>query len=456
MNKETNPESDISQILGMDAPAGRRKLFKRLLFFAILISAVISGILIWGKYQTKNGFTYKTEEVRKGDLHITITATGALKPRNQVDISSELSGIVQDVFVNYNSQVKVGQVLASLDVSKLNAQVLQSKASLETVKARVLQSEATLKESINTLNRLKKAWEISGGKIPSSLDIESAETTVDRSRADLSSALAAVSQEKAILETRETDLQKTAIRSPINGIVLVRAIEPGQTVASSFQAPVLFTLAEDLTQMDLLVNIDEADVGQVKEGQNASFTVDAYPGRIFDAQISQVRFSATTTSGVVTYEAVLSVINSDLSLRPGMTATADITVEQVRNALLVSNAALRFSPVESLQATVPQQRNFINSFMPGPRRMQIGTSRTGSNSGARTGNNSSGSSLMVDRNGAMVAKVPTQRVWILKEKEPVPILVWTGMTDGAMTEIVSKDITQGMLVVVGKISGGIK
>ena len=458
MTQQSDTETSIIQTLGMDESAGKRKYLKWMIFSIILALVVVIGIILWKKYQSENGITYKTEKAKQGDIHITVTATGTLKPRNKVDISSELSGILQDVFVDYNSQVKIGQVLATLDASKLDAQVLQSKASLETAESRVLQAEATLKESISTLNRQKKVWEISGGKIPSSQDLESTETTVDRARADLSSSRAAVSQEKATLKTRETDLKKTAIRSPINGIVLVRNIEPGQTVASSFQAPVLFTLAENLTQMDLLVNIDEADVGQVNEKQKAIFTVDAYPDRTFEAEISQVRYSATTTSGVVTYEAVLSLNNKDLSLRPGMTATADITIKQVRNVLLVPNAALRFSPVESLREIPSQRPNIINSLMPGPRRMQIGASRAGSNTlpGARNGNIPSGPFPQFIGNGAMSFKENVQQVWILKEDKPFPVRVRTGVTDGAMTEIVSGDLTPGVPVVVGSVSRGEK
>ena len=301
-------------------------------------------MIFWKKGNQSTAARYKTEEVRRGDLTVIVTATGTLQPTNKVEVGSELSGIIKSVEADYNSKVKVGQVLARLDTSKLEAQVTQSRAALESAKAKVLQAQATVKETRAKLAQFQKVRELSNNKVPSQSELDAAEAAFERAKADEASATAAVSQAQATLQANETDLSKSVIRSPINGIVLTRSMEPGQTVAASFTAPVLFTLAEDLTQMELHVNVDEADVGKVQEGQEATFSVAAYPDRTFEARIIQARYGSSTTSGVVTYETVLKVDNPDLSLRPGMTATADITVKKVENAILIPSAALRFTP----------------------------------------------------------------------------------------------------------------
>jgi len=449
MNNENTNESEINHILNLDESHGRKKWKKRLILMALLAVVFLGGMILWTRHQVSNGMAYKTQEAKRGDILVTVTATGTLKPRNQVEISSELSGIVDAVFVDYNSQVKIGQALATLDKSKLNAQVLESKAALETARARVIQAEATFKDAQKTLARLKNVWDISGGKIPAQNDMDTAEATFDRAKADLSSTRAAVSQAKATLESRETDLEKSTIRSPINGIVLSRSVEPGQTVAASLQAPILFTLAEDLTQMDLLVNVDEADVGQVQEGQKARFTVDAYPQRVFAADIYQVRFGATTSSGVVTYETVLHVDNSDLLLRPGMTATADIIVKHIQNALLVPNAALRFAPPSLMQKGAANRGNLIDSLLPGPRRRRFASSQSGRNGQSGSFSTSNGRS---SSNAAQHLK----RVWLLKDGTPVPIPIRIGETDGAVTEVLDGKITTGMPLIVDMVKEGIQ
>ena len=436
MASKTNPESDIVQTLGIDQSSRNRKRLKRWLAAAFLAAvAAVTAVVIWKGTQASTGDVFKTQEAKRGDIIVTVTATGTLEPKNQVDVGSELSGIIQSVEADYNSRVKVGQALARLDTSKLRAQVLQSKAALDSAQAKVLQAQATVKEARNNLDRLQRVRELSNGKVPSQNDLEAAEAALDRALANEAGAKADVSEAQATLETRETDLAKAVIRSPINGVVLVRNVEPGQTVAASLQAPVLFTLAEDLTQMELHVYVDEADVGQVKEGQEARFTVDAYPNRTFAARITQVRYGATTASGVVTYETVLSLDNSDLSLRPGMTATADITVQKVQNAILVPNAALRFTPRIQEKEASPQRRDLVNSLLPGrPRRRS-----------------SSGPPPWMAGAGGMKKQ---QRVWTLQDGKPVAIPVTPGATDGVVTEIKSGDVTPGMALVVDTVGTG--
>ena len=342
MKTENKLETDINQVLGVNNSSGHRSHLKRWLFVIIPIAIIIIFMAMWKRSAKHDTMQFKTDQVRRGDLTVLVTATGTLEPTNEIEVGSELSGIVEKVEADYNEKVKVNQVLAILDTSKLEAQIRQAKASLESAKAKLLQAKATLSETQSKLSQYQKVRDLSDNKVPSQSEFDAAQASFDRAKADVASAGAAVSQAQATLETYETDLSKSIIRSPINGIVLTRNIEQGQTVVASFETPVLFTLAEDLTQMELHVNVDEADIGQVKEGQDAVFTVDAYPDRKFEAQIRQIRYGAETVDGVATYETVLKVDNTDLFLRPGMTATADIIVMKVDDAMMISNSALRF------------------------------------------------------------------------------------------------------------------
>ncbi len=430
----TNPGYDIARTLGLDLPQGRRKRVKRWFIVLILVIVAVTTGFVMKDRSTAPSIQFKTQETTKGNLVVTVTATGSLEPTNQVDVGSELSGIIRTVEVDYNDRVKVGQILAGLDTSKLEAQVLQSKAALASAKANVLQAEATGKEACSNLVRLKKVRELSKNKVGSQYDLDAAEAAVDRAQANEAGARADVAKAQATLGANQTDLAKAVIRSPINGIVLIRNVEPGQTVAASLQAPVLFTLAEDLAQMELHVDVDEADVSQVKDGQDAAFTVDAYPDRTFPARILQIRYGAQTTDGVVTYEAVLSVDNTGLLLRPGMTATADITVKKIEQAILIPNAALRFTPPQIQNNR--QKHNagigrFISKLMP-----------------RRPGRHGSPSKQNLhkpaDRN--------QQVVWTLDADRPVPIFVTIGETDGTLTQVTSGDLTPGMALVVDTVS----
>lgn len=344
--------------------------------------------------------TFTTEVLKKGDISVSVTATGNLQPLNQVDIGTELSGTVDDVYVDNNDVVVKGQKLAKLNTTQLEdtvikatASVSSAKAGLRQVKAKVAQAKAskqqtlanfkqssaqvqqalaTSKESLSNLSRLQKLHKSTHGKLPAKTKLDAARASYERAKAsvdaakadrasvkagqlsaianieaanaDVASAQAKVTEAQATLSSAKTNLSKAIIISPINGVVLDRAIEPGQTVAASLSAPTLFTLAEDLSKMELQVSVDEADVGKVKKGQDANFNVDAWSGRQYPAQIIRVNLGADTSSNVVSYVTELQVNNSDLSLRPGMTATASIITEAQKDILLVPTAALRFSP----------------------------------------------------------------------------------------------------------------
>ncbi|WP_129782590.1 efflux RND transporter periplasmic adaptor subunit [Peristeroidobacter soli] len=423
MDTETTNSTDLSRTLreGLQGSPWQRYLK----WAAIVIAILAAGYYFFGRGDSK-AVTYTTQDVVKGDLTVTVTATGNLEPRNQVEIGSELSGTVSKVNVDVNAEVKAGQVLAALDTTRLKAQVLQQESSLASAEARVLQADASAKEARANYARLEKVRELSGNKLPSQQDMDVAEAAVARADGELAAAKAAVAQSRASLETVRTDLGKTELRSPINGVILVRSVEPGQTVAASLQAPVLFIMAEDLKKMELHVSVDEADVGSVQVGQEASFTVDAYPNRRFSARITQVHFASSntkassssssssqasaTSTGVVTYETVLEVDNPELLLRPGMTATAEIVTTNIEDAVLVPNAALRFSP-EAAAPSGPQAGGGpLSAIMPrmrfgGPRQQQKGTGR-------RLG-----------------------RAYIMENGKPALVMFRAGATDGRMTQV---------------------
>lgn len=426
MKAKPNEESDIAKTLEIDQSSGNRKVPKRWLIAAILVAvAVVIALVFLKGSSSSDAVQYKTQEVQRGDLTVIVTATGTLQPTNKVDVGSELSGIIKTVEADYNGKVKVGQILTKLDTSKLEAQVTQSKAALESAKSKVLQAKATVSETRSKLAQLRRVKELSNNKVPSQAEIDAAEAAFERALADEASAKAAVSQSQATLDANQTDLSKAVIRSPINGIVLTRSVEPGQTVAASFTAPVLFTLAEDLTKMELHVNVDEADVGNIQEGQKATFSVAAYPNRIFEARIIQARYGSSTTSGVVTYETVLKVDNSDLLLRPGMTATADIIVKKIENAVLIPSAALRFTP--PIQEEKKPSTGLVGAILPRPP-----SSKT--------------------QQHEETTNKKQQRVWMIRDKQLSAISVTIGSASAGMTEVVAGDIQPGMAVVVDTVS----
>lgn len=429
MNDSTTPTEDrgaaLKQLLEKKS-AGL--LSRRWLWIACAVLVIIAaGLLILRSGNDSDEPRYATEPVEVGTLLVKVSATGKLQPTNQVDVGSELSGIVDQVYVDVNDHVKKGQVLARLDLSKLRDAVAKSRASLAAAEAQVLQARATVAESRATLSRYRQVSQLSGGKVPSKSEMDTAEANLKRAEANDASARAGVTQARAALQSNETDLTKASIRSPINGVVLNRQVEPGQTVAASFQAPVLFTLAEDLSKMELQVDVDEADVGQVKKGQKALFSVDAWPGRRYAAVITRVGYGSQEKDGVVSYLTVLEVGNDDLSLRPGMTGTAEITTLTRENALLVPNAALRFTPPETGGAKKKSGGTVVGALMPRPPRQAPKVKST----------NGKG----------------TPRVWVLRNGQPAPVEVQTGATNGRMTEIVGGPLKAGTQVITESLGG---
>jgi HlyD family secretion protein len=416
--------SALKQLL--DTKSGA--LFSRrwLWLAAALIAIAVAGWLFLRNGDEAAAPRYATEAATVGTLVVKVSATGNLQPTNQVEVGSELSGIVDQVFVDDNDEVKKGQVLARLDLSKLQDAVAKSRASLVAAEAQVLQAQATVAEARAALSRFRQVSQLSGGKVPSRSEMDTAEANLKRAEANVASARASVTQARATLQSDETNLGKANIRSPINGVVLARQIEPGQTVAASFQAPVLFKLAEDLAKMELQVDIDEADVGQVRAGQKATFSVDAWPGRQYSAVITRVGFGSQVKEGVVSYLAVLEVGNDDLSLRPGMTGTAEINTLTRENALLVPNAALRFTPAPTDTAQKKSGGSVVSALMPRPPRPARKVQET--------------------------TKGGNQRVWVLRDGQPVAVDVRTGATNGRVTEITGGSLTAGTQVITEALS----
>ncbi len=431
--KSSSPHSgtDIAALLGTGNASIR--LGRPLRWIGVLSIGVLIGAVLFLSLRARHhnqGSHYTTETVSRGNLVVKVSATGTLEPTNQVDVGSELSGLVEMVLAQENDHIDKGQVLARLDVSKLTDEITKSEAILASAEAKVLQTGATVKEASARFDHLRDVFRLSGGKVPSKTELETAEATLARARADVAGARAAVTEARAVLKSNQTNLAKASIRSPINGVVLKRKIEPGQTVAAAFETPVLFTIAEDLSQMELHVNVDEADIGQVERGQSAMFTVDAYPVRKFPAEIRRVGFGSQTTDGVVSYKTILSVNNDDLSLRPGMTATAEITTATREAVLLVPNEALRFTPPADNDST-RRSGGIVASLLPHPPEPHT------------------------RKSAASPANGHGQQVWTLRNGEPVAMQVAVGVSDGRSTEIVGApggDLEAGIPVITDVVT----
>jgi HlyD family secretion protein len=423
---EAAAEADLATLL---AEPGPHSWYRRPVLWAgvVLVLLMAGGLWYWQARQTAQAApSYTTQTAGRGNLTLTVTANGTLQPTRSINIGSELSGTVRKVNVDVNDQLEKGQVLVELDPSKLRDQILRSRASVAVAKALVEQAVATVGEARANLARLEEVARLSGGKVPSRTELDIARATLKRAIAGETSAHAGVNDAQAALSTDEINLSKASIRAPAKGVVLTRSVEPGNAVAASLQAVTLFTVAEDLTQLRLQVYVDEADVGSVKVDQNASFTVSAYPGRKYPAKITRVAYGSTITDNVVTYLTYLGVDNTDLSLRPGMTATATITADQRNDVLLVPNAALRFTPTATVADTTAAKGGIVSSLTPRMPRRNI--TRKSASEGAST--------------------ATARQVWVLRDGAAVSMAVTPGISDGRMTEITGGELEAGMQVIV--------
>lgn len=392
---------------------------------ALVLVLAAAGLWRWQARQTAGTApSYTTQAAVRGNLTLTVTANGTLQPTRSINIGSELSGTVSKVNVDVNDKVSKGQVLVELDTAKLRDQILRSRAALAAADAKVAQTVATAKEARASLDRLEEVARLSGGKVPSKAELDSGRATLDRAIADEASARAGVDDARAALSTDETNLSKASIRAPADGVVLTRNVDPGNAVAASLQAVTLFVVAEDLAKLRLWVYVDEADVGSVATGQNATFTVSAYPSRHFPARVTRVGFGSTITDNVVTYLTYLDVDNGDLSLRPGMTATATITATRRTDVLLVPNSALRFAPTDAAAVKPAASGGIVSSLTP---RMPRGGTRSPAAAGASI--------------------AAARQVWVLRDGKAVPVAVMPGISDGRLTEIIGGDLQAGMPVI---------
>lgn len=415
--KELRKRPDIEKILGIGKEHAA-PWFRRNRVAIVAAAAALFGLFVYMLFGASEGNTvrYTTEPATRGDLIVIVTATGSVQPINTVDVSSELSGTIRKVLVDYNSSVKQGQALAELDTDKLQATVDSSEARVAAAEAKVGDAEATLDEMRLDFERKR---ELAGRSVASQHDLEAAKASYHRAIAAVKSAKADVAAAKADLKLNKTNLAKACICSPINGVVLSRNVEPGQTVASNLQAPVLFTLAEDLSKMEVQVDVDEADVGQVKEGQPATFTVDAYPDKVFNARIREVRYGSETVQGVVTYKAVLETENNQMLLRPGMTATAEIRVKELEDVVSIPNAALRFAPPATDDT---DNRSLLRRMLPGPPRMR--------------------------RSSPKISTGPEREVYVLENGEAKKVAITIGPTDGRRTQVLKGEIAPDEPVIV--------
>jgi len=426
-------DTDIDTFLGVE-PA--KPWYKRNLVIGAFAVLLLALLLLWVSLSGSDAQGYATEAARRENLTVTVSATGNLEPTNKVEVGSEQSGLVEAVYADNNDRVTKGQPLARLDTSRLRDTLAQAQANLNAAQATVSQNQATAAQAGANLSRLEQVYELSGGKVPARTELDTARAEAQRAQAGIRSAEAQVASARAQVSSAQTNINKATIYSPVNGVVLSRSVDPGQTVAASLSAPTLFTLAEDLSSMELNVSVDEADVGQVKAGQSAKFRVDAYPGRTFNATLKRVDLGAnasdgsttsTTSSNVVAYTAVLTVANPDLLLRPGMTATAEIVTSARPSVLVVPNAALRFRP-----STGAGQSGGVTSVLVprGPRGDQ--TSRT-----------------------ATAGRGSTQTVYVENaEGQPEARQITVGNTDGQVTEVTSGQLKAGEKVITGQLASG--
>jgi len=413
----------------------------------VIIAGLVLSLTVF-KNNHNNSFKYKKEPVDRGDIASVVITTGTLNPVTIVDVGSQVSGRIAKLYADFNSHVKKDQIVAELDQSFYLTRLQQSKANYERAKASLEKAKVNLE---NLKKKYDRALELFEKNLISYEEKETAETQYYNAVADLKSSEASLEQAKSQLESSKVDLAYTIIKSPINGIVISRNVNVGQTVAASFQAPVLFRIANDLSKMQVECSVDEADIGKIKEGQKATFTVDAFPDETFNGKVIQVRYSPEVVQNVVTYTTIVEVDNPEMKLRPGMTATVSIITGEAKNALRVSNAALRFTPPlspEEMKNIMQDMRKEMAARTGSPHN-PAASSQQGSSRQPPTGQRPSfmfGSQAKKPKNVGLV--------WVESEQGRLkPIFIRTGVTDNTYTQVVRGDLKEGQLVITGISSG---
>ena len=414
MSSPNHPSTEDIEATLAGANKGRLPL---ILFFLVVIGAGIAGVIYW-QMPKEQEIHWTTRSLDRGDIVLSASATGKLEPRRTVTIGAEISGKLDTVEVESNQPVEAGQILATFDTTVLNGSLALARASLASSRASIRRAEVSLEETRTEEERTRRLVE---REVAPAADLETARVRRIRAEADLDQARADLQRSQAQVSDVQTQLSRAVITSPIDGVILARQVEPGQTVASSLQAPELFLVAEDLSQMSLRVWIDEADIALVQPEQTATFTVSAYPGQTFDAVVRSIDLQPTETNNVVTYVAELTVENPDYLLRPGMTASATIVTGSQTDVLRAPNAALRFTP--------PVEEEDEGSSLIPTRRFGRGWGRQSSGpEGIGT-------------------------LHILRDGVPTPIRVQTGRTDGRFTAITTDELSDGQEVVIGFTEG---
>ncbi|MDP1992061.1 MAG: efflux RND transporter periplasmic adaptor subunit [Syntrophales bacterium] len=384
---------------------------KKIVVAFVLIVALAAGG--WFFFKNKgNGVQFRTERVTRGDLRAKVTATGTVSAVTTVLVGTQVSGTVKEIFVDFNSPVKKGQLLAQIDPELSQARVAQARANLLSAEAGVEKAAAALQDAKRTLERNRTLWD---RNFIARSDLDTSETNQQSAAAQLSVAKAQVEQARAALRQEETNLQYTRILSPVDGVVISRNVDVGQTVAASFQTPTLFSIAQDLTRMQIDTNVDEADIGRISVGQTVQFTVDAYPDSAFPGKVAEVRNAPTTIQNVVTYDVVVKVANPELKLKPGMTANVSIITALEKDVLKVPNAAIRFK------------------WQPAGAESDRGGARAGAEQ---------------TKAGGVANAAKTQGVWILDGKKPRRVPVSLGINDGSNTAVISGELKEGDAVII--------
>ncbi|MCG3670016.1 efflux RND transporter periplasmic adaptor subunit [Aliarcobacter butzleri] len=407
----------------LESFSSKKRINRKFIYIATAIVSFLAIVLffIFNGNNKSNKIEYITKKVTQGDLSVVVSTTGNLNPTNSVEIGIEVSGTLKEIFVDFNDEVKAGQILAKIDTVKLQSQVDSSTAALAIAVANQKESQVLLNNKKTLYDRTLNMYKNSGGKYPSKNELDDTRFSYEAAIESLEAAKAKVLQAQSNLKTDKQNLEKASVKSSIDGIVLNREVEVGQTLAATMSAPKLFTIAKDLTHMDLIVSIDEADVADIKKDLPVTFTVDAYPNKVFNGKVKQVRLNPVDTNGVVTYETVVSVDNEDLLLKPGMTATAKIITKESKNKLLIPNGALRFKP------KMQEQKN--------------------------SGVNLVGPNMNRPANVARdLSKKELSPIFILENNQPKRVMVKVLDSDGKLTSIESEELKVNDEVIISQKS----
>lgn len=420
----------------------------------VVIVGIVTGFTLFNRDNNK-GMQYKKEAIEKGDIEALVITTGTLNPVTVVDVGSQVSGIINKLYVDFNSKVKEGQVVAELDQSQFRTRVKQNEANYRSSKASLEKANITFENVEKKFDRAKSLFE---KKLISYEEKESVETQYYSAKADISSAESRLEQAKSQLDSSQVDLTYTVIKSPIDGVVIDRRVNIGQTVAASFQAPVLFQIANDLSKMQMECSVDEADIGRIKEGQKVKFTVDAFPNENFTGIVSQVRYSPEIVQNVVTYPTIVEVDNPEMKLRPGMTATVSVVTGEAKNVLRVPNSALRFNPdlsPEEMRELMESMRQEMMAKRQGSKQAKASRQeRDPGNQDAKRPASGQQSSHM--RSFGMQGRQMRQasRVWVEDESGKLKLIfIRTGVTDNTYTEVKGGSLKEGQEVITGEASG---